>query len=366
MSEEEVDVTIGPATSSNAVKETPRTMIMQLTEGMNSSSNDSINTTANTSANTTLNTTSNNRKSLARKAMNNNISRLEKATPRTLIRGITHTANDEDESMLSETSINSSVVHRVAQKKSNRGKGTPRTQIRAMTRNVSDVEDSTMLEDSRVNKSKLSHNSSTFSSILGSASNNASFNLSTASTATTKGNISSISDVSLVIPKEQTAEQQDFMNITQQNSSAIMGIIEQQQQQQRRKPQLPKKSVKRRQARTLSQVLPNATVKHFVEMSSSKIKFSQAALEVVGESLDAFVGDFAESLRRTAKEQGRTTVSVKDVEIQMLRQGLISSSLELRQLIHKHLPMEYVEHLLPSATVSNKLHPSCKKAKLSI
>ena len=63
-------------------------------------------------------------------------------------------------------------------------------------------------------------------------------------------------------------------------------------------------------------------------------------------------------LAEYASHAGRKTLDVEDAILLMKRQRFISDSETFEYLVHTHLPLEYVEELLPCAVAGKKIAPT--------
>ena len=107
-----------------------------------------------------------------------------------------------------------------------------------------------------------------------------------------------------------------------------------------------------------SDVLPANLIKHILS-SHCKLRVAPSALSAIREGLAVFVHQVTQDLEAVARHDRRSTIEVEDVERLMEKQRQLGGSYapSLRQLIHQHLPMEYVAQLLPVARAHNRLEP---------
>eukprot|EP00049_Salpingoeca_infusionum_P013436 m.250932 g.250932 ORF g.250932 m.250932 type:complete len:148 (-) comp15445_c4_seq6:605-1048(-) len=111
-----------------------------------------------------------------------------------------------------------------------------------------------------------------------------------------------------------------------------------------------------------STVFPTSTVKH-VLMSTCKLRLDKAAEEEIATQLNAFVEQLGSTLNQYSAKVGRATIDLDAVERLFQQQGLVHDAASMNHLIRSHLPMEYVEALIPMAMAGNTTHPACKRSK---
>ena len=75
-------------------------------------------------------------------------------------------------------------------------------------------------------------------------------------------------------------------------------------------------------------------------------------------SSEVYLKRCTQDLATYASHAGRKTVEVDDAVLLMKRQRFISGTETFEYLVNTHLPLEYVEELLPCAVAGKKIVPS--------
>ena len=75
-------------------------------------------------------------------------------------------------------------------------------------------------------------------------------------------------------------------------------------------------------------------------------------------SSEVYLKRCSNDLAEYASHAGRKTLEVDDVILLMKRQRFITESESFEYLVNTHLPLEYVEELLPCAVAGKKIVPT--------
>ncbi|XP_052022851.1 centromere protein T isoform X2 [Apodemus sylvaticus] len=103
-----------------------------------------------------------------------------------------------------------------------------------------------------------------------------------------------------------------------------------------------------------------AGLSHYVKLFSfyAKMPVEKAALERVEKCLDKYFQHLCDDLEVFAAHAGRKTVTPKDLELLMRRQGLVTDQVSLNVLVERYLPLEYRQQLIPCAFSGNSVFPA--------
>ena len=71
-----------------------------------------------------------------------------------------------------------------------------------------------------------------------------------------------------------------------------------------------------------------------------------------------FLKRASQDLVEYARHAGRKTLEVDDVVLLLKRQRLLTESETFEYLVNSHLPLEYVQELLPCAVAGKKIVPA--------
>ncbi|CAI8009260.1 Centromere protein T [Geodia barretti] len=103
--------------------------------------------------------------------------------------------------------------------------------------------------------------------------------------------------------------------------------------------------------------LSRALIKNLFMLSGKRRATSDAAAMVLKFS-EVYLKRCSNDLAEYASHAGRKTLEVDDVILLMKRQRFITESESFEYLVNTHLPLEYVEELLPCAVAGKKIVPT--------
>nr|XP_028595565.1 centromere protein T isoform X3 [Podarcis muralis] len=102
--------------------------------------------------------------------------------------------------------------------------------------------------------------------------------------------------------------------------------------------------------------LPSKFVKN-VFAHCVKMPVAKDAFKAVENCVNLYFKQLSDDLEAYANHARRKTVEPADLELLMMRQGLITDKIPLNVLIERHMPLEYRQLLIPVATSGNKVFP---------
>ncbi|XP_052818230.1 uncharacterized protein LOC128244250 [Mya arenaria] len=118
----------------------------------------------------------------------------------------------------------------------------------------------------------------------------------------------------------------------------------------------PKKKVVRKPRQKSRYLIPTSTVKkHFNHFAGMRV--AKDAIEEVMKVYETYWDNLCVDLEAYARHAGRKRIQMADFELLFKRQDYVTEKTSLNSLIHRYLPWEEADKLIPVIGADNKIYP---------